>query len=409
MWQQQAYLKATNANVNDSFGVLVSISDDGNTLAVAASGEDSASIGVNADQGSNARNNSGAVYIFTNDDDQWQQQAYLKASNTGDEDAFSRIALSGDGNNLAVGAPGEDSPSTATNGSQFNNSVTDAGAVYVFTRTNGNWQQQAYLKASNANANDRFGQNVSLSVDGNTLAVGAIGESSAATGIDGDMTNNQVEGAGAVYIFERGIGSWQERAYLKASNTDANDGFGGNLSLSADGETLAVVSRREGSSTTGINGDQNDNSLTYAGAVYIFEKRTGSWQQQAYIKSSNTEQADFFGQALDISDNGNTVVVGALLEDSAAQGINGDQFSNAENSSGAAYIFERNNGEWRQQVYLKASNTGPASQFYGASASVSGDGNTVAVGATDESSNAREINGDQDNTLSRSSGAIYLY
>ena len=88
------------------------------------------------------------------------------------------LALAGD--TLAVGAPCEASNATGVNGNQTDNSAPDAGAVYVFTRTAGVWTQQAYLKASNTDAGDRFGQDLAL--DGDTLAVGARFEASAATG-----------------------------------------------------------------------------------------------------------------------------------------------------------------------------------------------------------------------------------
>ena len=75
---------------------------------------------------------------------------------------------------------------------------TDAGAVYVFTGSGPNWTQQAYIKASNAESGDHFGNNVALSNDGNTLAVAAYWESSAATGVNGNAADNSLPQAGAV-------------------------------------------------------------------------------------------------------------------------------------------------------------------------------------------------------------------
>ncbi len=91
------------------------------------------------------------------------------------------------------------------NGDQADNSAFGAGAAYVFTRDSGGvWTQQAYVKASNTDAFDDFGQSVALSDDGNTLAVGAIDEDSAATGVNGDQADNNSARAGAVYVFHRG-------------------------------------------------------------------------------------------------------------------------------------------------------------------------------------------------------------
>ncbi len=102
---------------------------------------------------------------------------YVKASNTRAFDGFGEsVALSADGNTLAVGAPGEDSAATGVGGDQLNDLFATAGAVYVFIRAGAAWSQQAYLKASNSRADDIFGFSVALGADGNTLAVGAAGE-----------------------------------------------------------------------------------------------------------------------------------------------------------------------------------------------------------------------------------------
>ena len=115
------------------------------------------------------------------------QQGYLKASNTNADDLFGfNVALSGD--TLVVGAPQEGSNATGVNGNQADNSAPNSGAVYVFTRTNGVWTQQAYLKASNTDAGDQFG--VIMALSGDTLAVGAQFEASNATGVNGDQNDN---------------------------------------------------------------------------------------------------------------------------------------------------------------------------------------------------------------------------
>ncbi len=112
-----------------------------------------------------------------------------------------------------------------------------------------------------------------MSGDGNTLAVGAIGESSAATGIGGSQTDNSAADAGAAYVFTRSISiaaTWAQQVYVKASNTGSGDHFGTSAALSSDGTTLAVGATGEDSSATGIGGSQTDNSAAGAGAVYVF-------------------------------------------------------------------------------------------------------------------------------------------
>jgi hypothetical protein len=79
-----------------------------------------------------------------------------------------------------VGASLEDSAATGIDGDQSDNSATNAGAVYVYTRdATGVWSQQAYIKASNTDAEDEFGL---VALSGDTLAVGAFQEASAASG-----------------------------------------------------------------------------------------------------------------------------------------------------------------------------------------------------------------------------------
>src|SRR5262249_46049315 len=152
---------------------------------------------------------------------------------------------------------------TGIGGNQADNSAFQAGAVYVFTRSGATWSQQAYLKASNTDAFDEFGASVALSAGGSTLAVGPTRESSAATGIGGNPADNSASLAGAVYVFTRSGATWSQQAYLKASNTDAGDNFGGSVALSADGSTLAVGTRLEASAATGIGGNSADNSVPF--------------------------------------------------------------------------------------------------------------------------------------------------
>src|SRR5690606_35208174 len=75
---------------------------------------------------------------------------FIKASNTDAYDWFGwSLALSADGSTLAVGAPAENSKATGVNGDQADNTSPSSVAVYVFTQVEGDWMQQAYLKASN--------------------------------------------------------------------------------------------------------------------------------------------------------------------------------------------------------------------------------------------------------------------
>ena len=193
---QQAYVKASNTGSNDNFGYSVSLSGD--TMVIGAPFEDSGAAGVNGNQSDNSASDSGAAYVFVRSGSSWSQQAYLKASNTGAVDSFgTSVAVSGE--TLAVGAYHEASSATGVNGSQGDNRASGAGAAYVFGRTGTNWTQQTYLKASNTGAFDNFGQSVAVS--GDTVVVGAYGEDSGATGVNGNQSNNSVIDSGAAYVF----------------------------------------------------------------------------------------------------------------------------------------------------------------------------------------------------------------
>ncbi len=396
-WSQQAYLKASNADGGDNFGRSIAIS--GNTIVVGADLECSNATGVNGDGSNNSAFASGAAYVFVKNGTTWSQQAYLKASNTGAGDTFGKsVAISGD--TIIVGANGEDSNAIGINANESNNSASSSGATYVFVRSGNAWSQQAYLKASNTEASDSFGGSVAISND--TIVVGADGEDSNALGIDGMQINNDAGQSGAAYVFVKSGTTWSQQAYLKASNTGASDNFGGSVAIS--GNTIVVGTPAESSNATGVNGDQNNNSAIQSGAAYIFVRSETMWSQQAYLKASNTEASDSFGESVAIS--GSTIIIGASREDSNSIEVNVNQFNNIAPQSGAAYVFKLNETVWVQQTYLKASNT-EASDNFGGSVTIS-DGNII-VSAQGEDSNTTGINGNASDNSAESSGAAYVF
>ncbi len=368
-WSQQAYLKASNTpEVVPNFNTFYfgrSVVVDGDTIVVGATAEDSPSSGINGSQSylqilnTLHNNNTGAVYVFVRNGTSWSQQAYIKASNptaarvignpnTGlfvDGDNFGGVIdISGD--TLVVGVPAESSEATGINGNQNDESAVSSGAVYVFQRNGSSWSQQAYIKASNTGGADLFGSAVSIM--GDRLAVGAPGEKSAATGINGDQEDNSIGRPGAVYLFERNGGTWTQEAYVKSSNPGFGDQFGFSVDLHDD--YLAVGANGESSGSMGVDGDQSDDSKNGAGAAYLFRKDEAGWSQQAYIKSSNPDNSDAFGNQVVV--DGETMVVAAAGEDSGDAGVGADQTDNSALSSGAAYIF--NLDESVNQVSINA-------------------------------------------------------
>ena len=394
-WSQQAFIKPSNSSAFLLFGSSVSLSGDGNTLAVGADQESNSATGVNGPINQGFVLASGAVYVFRRNGTDWTQQAYIKASNTGANDEFGlALSLSADGNTLAVGARFEDSTSNLINSGESNNSATNAGAVYVFRFSSSTWSQQAYIKGLNTRVGNLFGQSVSLSAVGNTLAVGATGEDSASTQVNSGGTDTNAADAGAAYVFRFSSSTWSQQAYIKASNTGAGDFFGQSVSLSADGNTLAVGAMNEDSASNQINNGETDSNATDAGAVYVFRFSSSTWSQQAYIKASNTGAGDLFGQSVNLSTNGNVLAVGANLEDSIASGIVTTE-DNQSLDSGATYVYEFSNGTWTHQARIKSSDGFFAVRAeFGFSVSLSGDGGTLAVGASGLTSNT---------------GGVYLY
>jgi len=274
-------------------------------------------------------------------------------------------------------------------------------------------KQVGYIKASNPSERALFGDAIALSGDGNTLAVGARAESSAAAGINGNQTDASAFSSGAVYVFARAGDRWVQQAYLKASNPGINDQFGHLVALSADGNILAVSAPFEDSRATGVDGDQADNSLEQSGAIYVFARRGAVWFQQAYLKASNpgeAEDGDQFGFSLALSDDGTTLAAGAISEDSADARINGNQADNTANNAGAVYVFARTGSRWSQQAYVKSSspNGADANDLFGYSVGLSADGNTLAVGAYDEAGSSNIINGPEDNNAP-GTGAVFVF
>ena len=378
---QQAYLKASNIHADDQFGTSVAISGD---LMVAGAPLEDSSAGAD----------SGAAYVFVRSGSSWGPPVQLKAPNPGAGDKFgSSVAIYG--NTVVVGAAGEDSSATGVGGDQGNNSALNSGAAYVFVRNGMNWPYQAYLKASNTGADDQFG--FSVAVSGNTVVVGAPGEDS-----NGSQADNSAPAAGAAYVFAWDGTKWSQQAYLKASNRESSDEFGTSVAVSEN--TVVVGSPGEDSNATGVEGSQASNSAPGAGAAYVFVWSGTAWNQQAYLKASNTGSSDEFGTSVAIS--WDTIVVGARGEDSNAKGVNGNQSNNSAAESGAAYVFTRNVTTWTQQAYLKGCNTG-ANDFFGRSVAVSAD--TVVVGAHLEDSSATGIGGNASDNGAADSGAAYVF
>jgi len=396
-WWQVAMVKATNAENADRFGSSVAIAGD--TLVVGAPHESSDARGVNGDKFNNRAPSSGAVYVFVRRGDRYEFQAYLKASNTGDNDRFgSTVTIAGD--RIAVGAPGEDSGARGVGGAQLDDSTVDSGAVYVFCRTGDQWSQEAYLKATNTGAFDRFG--TALALHGETLVVGAPDEDSAATGVGGDGGDDAAPQAGAAYVYRVRNGVWHVDAFLKATNTGTGDRFG--RAVAVHGDIAVVGAPGEASAARGVDADPLDDSAPGAGAVYTFTRANDVWSPRRYLKASNTGRDDAFGAA--VAFDGTLLLVGAPEEDGASTGVDGDERSEGAADAGAVYAFVRDGDAWFQRHYLKASNPDPGDGFGGAVACAGG---FALAAAPFEDGGAAGIGGPETSNDRPDAGAGYVF
>lgn len=349
----RTFLKASNVGEGDQFGSSVAISADGTTLAVGAPMEAS---GLADDEADNTAPSAGAVYVFTREDARWTQVAYLKAPSPGEGHFFGT-------------------------------------EVYVFTRQDGAWNQQAFIKASNPNTTDHFGGTVRVAGDGNLLAVAAIYED----GNGLDIASNETTNSGAVYLFERVAGAWTQRAYVKATDPEADDRFGATLALSDDGSTLAVTA-----SNKDVPDAASGSKVPRAGAVYLFSNGDAGWSQTVRLAATTPGEDDKFGSNLALSASGATLVVAARSEDSDVAGANSDGNENLRNS-GMVYAFGRGQGLWTNQGRLKASNAGV--DDYAGGLALSADGSMLAVGSAEEDSG----DGNPNDNSAEDSGAVYVY
>lgn len=333
-WQREALIRPTYSAGEDYFGMRVSLSGD--TLAVAVPNNASRMGGINPDPSNTEMPRSGAVVVFRKAGNTWQQEAFIKSPYPDAEDDFgSAIALSG--NDLVVGVQYESSSARGIGGGGVDNSARRSGAAYVYARQSGGWLLRSYIKSSNSDAEDRFGCAVALA--GQTLAISACGESSRASGIGGDQTDNSSLESGAVYVFARAGDSWSQQAYIKAAYNGDGDLFGSSLSLSADGSVLAAGVPSEAGLSLGNHVRPYDRSAIHSGAAYVYRRVRGQFVQEAYLKAPNAGAGDRFGKAIALSPAGTILAISAPGEASQSAGIDGDPIDNSAYQSGAAYVY----------------------------------------------------------------------
>lgn len=324
-WSQQAKLAASDRSTGDQFGWSVGLSGDGSTALVGSPYDD---VTAGADAGS--------AYLFVRSGSSWSQQAKLTAGDGGANDSIGQaVTLSGDGDTALLGACFDETTAGLR-----------AGSAYVWLRNGSSWNQEARLSAGDGAASDYFGVSVALSDDGNTALVSA----------SHDDTSRGVD-VGSVYVFVRSGAFWMPQAKLTADDGAAGDQLGYSIALSGDGNTALA------------GASLSDSVAGNAGCAYVFVRSGSSWSQQAKLTASDGGNSDDFGISVSLSSNGDTALVGAELDNTAAGA-----------DAGSAYVFVRTDGSWSQQARLTASDGAVADDF-GWSVALSGDGNTALIGA----------------------------
>ncbi len=388
IWQQEAFLKASNAERDDSFGYAVALNNDGSVLIAGAPLEDSSAEGVNGDQGSNESNDSGAAYLYEYIAGSWQQEAYLKKpyDHFNTERFGYSLDIDSDGRNVIVG------------------SHVQWGYIFRFAKNSDGWEYVSYLNAPSS-YQEGFGNSLSLSSDGASSVYGLYRDHSSSSGFGGDPTDETLGSSGAVYISSS---TTNRGVYTKAFNPSVNDNFGWSTAISGDGRRVAVGSPREASSLGGI-GQEVDDGASNSGAVYTYVKGSGgSWEFDTMFKAFNNKTHLAFGSAVVLDEQGSLLLVGAKHEDSLSVGLNEEGADTDGKDSGAGYIYERKDGTWTLLGYIKSPNTEYGDNF-GHSIDMSLDAQVIAIGAPLEDGGAAGIGGDQSSNSFQDSGAVYLY
>ncbi|WP_431151746.1 hypothetical protein [Acidovorax facilis] len=373
-WGLRARLEGSSPAAKMAFGASLALSANGRTLAVGAPEERSNARGINGDAANRDAYGAGAAYIFMDNGSTWSQQAYIKSRNTPAKvETCSRldisgtavfpctpqhfgfsVALSADGNLLAVGAPEEGAnftPGSAAvlSGLSFTGETIfggGVGAVHTFARNNGGWAEQAHLPGSSADPTmARFGAVVALSSDGTVLAANTDKDISVLTHLGG--------------VWSAPTQVW--RVPAAGALTGSHNPF----AMSRDGSTLAVLDRSGGTDVQ----------------LRTFTRTGDAWTQQPALPVKAADGFFTNSVMLSLSADGRMLAVGNLDDASNASGINGNPNNQALYSAGAVNVYRRDGTTWAHRAYLKAPQPRALARF-GASVALSGDASTLAVGTS---------------------------
>ena len=315
--QQGSKITPSDMIGNAFFGIAIDISSDGNTIIAGGQFD-------NATQG--------AAWIFVRSSDGiWSQQQKLTVSdNIGVAPIARSVAISGDGNTVAIGGQADN---------------TNQGATWIFIRSGLTWSQQTKIIGTGNTGAARQGWSIALNFNGNVLAAGG---------------KDNAGSVGAVWIHDRNsvTGVWTQNNILVGTGNTGASAQGTSVSLSSDGKTMA-------------SGGSSDNANQ--GAVWVFTETAGVWTQQgAKLVSTDNVGAAKQGFYVALSSDGNILAVSGH-EDNAAKG--------------AVFIYGRSAGVWVRQGPKIVPNDENGNSNFGVSIGISADGNTLIGGGPADDAN----------------------
>jgi hypothetical protein len=313
-WNEQALLTASGTDI-------AALQDFGWSVAIDG---DRAVIGMPHLATPTSR--TGTAFVFERADGVWSEVCRLAPTDLGAEDKFGHsVAL--DGNVIVVGAPEHDSPSS------------NAGAFYVFEKTGATCSAGIKKTANTPIASSRFGK--AVSIDGNTIVVGAPGT-----------------GAGAVEVWTKSGANvnFSQRFTAPGSDHVAGNGFG--IAVDINASSIIVGA---------------DSLAGLSGAAFVFVLSGSTWVNQQKLTSPTADGGDQFGTSVAI--DGNRAVVGAIADDIATP----------TSGEGAAHVFTRDplilppNPPWSFSQTLGAAPDANLGDVFGRSVDLVGD--LIVVGA----------------------------
>ena len=325
-FNQVGIITSSLANNADAFGSSVATSADGKTIIVGAPSDE---IGANS--------SSGITYVFDRIGNSFNQVGILTGSLAVDNfDGFGwSVAISDNGKTIVIGAYND----------EIDENNLDVGVVYVYDRIGNSFNQVGILTGSATQSGDYFGTSVSISGDGKTVGVSDvfrtyifdrvgntfnealllnnIGQYNDKVLLDNlgktifisDISNR------TVYVLDRVGNSFNQVGILTGSlAVDSLDSFGESVATSADGKTIVVSASRDEIGAT-----------TDTGVVYIFNRQGNNFNQVGILTGTYaTNSNDLFGNAVSVSADGKTVIVGARADEIGAT-----------TSTGIAYVYDQ--------------------------------------------------------------------